>query len=67
MADHYEMFGYPCSCDSAVVQPPDRPPGDHMTLDGKNFRPVYCVLTKQTVGRGKNTDVADLCKQTGGH
>jgi hypothetical protein len=67
LVSYYEMFGYPCSFDSAVVQPPDRPPGDHITLNGKNFRPVYCVLTNQTVGKGKNKDVADLCKHTGGN
>jgi hypothetical protein len=62
LVSYYEIFG-DSKFDSAVVKPPDRDTTDPTNLDGKLFRPVYCVLTSRYDKKGH---VGPLCSNTGG-
>ncbi len=56
LVDYYQNGGTSYGFDSAIRSPPDV---SSSNLDGKQFWPVYCVLTGQT------SAVHSLCPATG--
>lgn len=67
LTNYYEVYGQKDQFDSAVINPPDPPAdvnvdgtGNNNDLANKQFRPVYCVLTRQKPYTGS------LCNAPGG-